>query len=809
MSLDLNNILTRYINKDIYSKFKEDIAKNIVDVVQKEDVVRFMFENVNVPKSSLMKPDGELSRNSLTPNINQRILPAILQYNETRNTNMNNRMNINNNMNKIPTATNNNMNVLNNSINFRQSQENTISNIPNANNTINAINNNNFRPAQESSNINTVTNNNLNSINNIYCPSKEKVMNNTMTNINNINNNYRQIQDTSIASDNNANLNNFMNNNYRQIQETTITNTTTNNINNSINYSQTKETFTISGPFHFSTTNNNNATTTSLNPPVQNNVGSVSTPKSILCNNLNNLNNFAFSQSITECNHESITSTKEEKEKPKFEKNDKMEVEETGDVHPTPSGNSPNMKNKEVKYSQENINEMRANLSDNQYKSPNISKKLISVHLSPSRNEENLESKNVNLLNSYKNAPSTFLKNDSKERVSTEMTSTITKKKIEVESTTTFKNSINNASIFNGKLVDVLNKEKSKNENNEQKEKNEENSQESPIFSNNLAKSNENNTNITSTPSTTDKYVSKKIESTQININSTTSQLVSPVEFMYPVFKSNIIKGAIDKNTVQEIKITFTDFSSEDPILTEFPTGGAYCNHENFLYFTGGQDYIKEAGKLFLSISKKSLSQNAVKLPMMKFCHWNHSMIANKDKIYVIGGYNSNKCEIYDITNKTWSEMPDLIAKERQRSMLFIENNFLYCFMGLSQEGILDTVERINLDNIDAGWENIIVVNSDNLNLKFYGAGIIRMKQANKILFIGGKKENKKKKEITFKRSIFEFSFEDFKMSVSDFKIENDLVFVENKLYSMDEHDCGNFINVGNGFLISMPILEK
>jgi hypothetical protein len=46
-------------------------------------------------------------------------------------------------------------------------------------------------------------------------------------------------------------------------------------------------------------------------------------------------------------------------------------------------------------------------------------------------------------------------------------------------------------------------------------------------------------------------------------------------------------------------------------------------------------------------------------------------------------------------------------------------------------------------------------------------------------------------------------------MEVSDFKIENDLVFVENNLFSMDENDCGNFIDVGNGYLISMPILIK
>ena len=68
-------------------------------------------------------------------------------------------------------------------------------------------------------------------------------------------------------------------------------------------------------------------------------------------------------------------------------------------------------------------------------------------------------------------------------------------------------------------------------------------------------------------------------------------------------------------------------------------------------------------------------------------------------------------------------------------------------------------------------------------------------------------KKKIKKKENVFKRSIYEFSFDDYKMIVSDFKIENDLIFVENKLYSMDDNDCGNFINVGNGYLISMPNL--
>ena len=55
-SNDISNILNSYINKDIYTKFKEDISKNIVDKVQEEDAIKFMSENANIPKSPL-KPN--------------------------------------------------------------------------------------------------------------------------------------------------------------------------------------------------------------------------------------------------------------------------------------------------------------------------------------------------------------------------------------------------------------------------------------------------------------------------------------------------------------------------------------------------------------------------------------------------------------------------------------------------------------------------------------------------------------------------------------------------------------------------------
>ena len=465
-------------------------------------------------------------------------------------------------------------------------------------------------------------------------------------------------------------------------------------------------------------------------------------------------------------------------------KNEIMEIEES---NPIPNINSPFIPNHKLNNTQAQIEEIKANLSaQNIYKSPIEKKPLISVHLSP-------YDKGIN--NNISLQKSMYLKNDSNDKEELK-TSTI-KKRIETSCHIySKKNLINNTNIYDNKLNDIFNKEKKINESEEKR--NIRMKKNNSISNFNISKSSKKN--IISSLNLKEKYLSQTIENTNLTQYS--------VSFMYPIFKTDIIKIAINKNSVQEKKMNFSELSKEEPIITEFPNGGAYCNYENNLFFSGGQEYIKGAGKLFLSTSKNAPNRKVTKLPFMKHSHWNHSMIGEKGKIYVIGGFNSNKCEFYDIYKKEWSEMPDLIEKERQRSMLFVKNNFLYCFMGLTQNGILDTVERINLNNIEAGWEIIIIQKLENINLKFYGAGIINDNKSNKVYFIGGKKENKKK-EIVFKRSIYEFSFDNFEMIVTDYKIENDLIFVENKLYSMDDNDCGNFINIRNGYLISMFNLFK
>ena len=228
MSNDLNNILMRYINKDIYAKFKEDVARNVVDVVQKEDVVRFMFENVNAPKtklganSSLMKTDdlnNNMNKNSLTPNMTQRLLPSILLLNEQKNVNVNS------------TAMNNN--------NSKQSNFNL--NIGNNVNTMNNVNN-------ISSNVNTIS---------------------TVSNINNIGSTVNNMNTI-----NNINSKNTLNNN--------ITSNTS--VNLSKGFQQVKDNFVITSPIHFSQTCSNNFSIMNNATNTNNLMNSSNINKSILAN---------------------------------------------------------------------------------------------------------------------------------------------------------------------------------------------------------------------------------------------------------------------------------------------------------------------------------------------------------------------------------------------------------------------------------------------------------------------------------------------------------------------------------------------
>ena len=278
--------------------------------------------------------------------------------------------------------------------------------------------------------------------------------------------------------------------------------------------------------------------------------------------------------------------------------------------------------------------------------------------------------------------------------------------------------------------------------------------------------------------------------------------------FLYPIFNSNNIIGALEDETTSRIEVDFDQaFNKQDIKLKEFPQGSAYCNTEKYLYISGGQENQKDIGKIFLriSINKNDIKVKMVKMPMMNFSHWNHSMISNESYIFVIGGYNSSKCEYFSLKNLKWEKMFDLNTGERQRSMLVIHRDYLYSFMGYSQYNILDSVERININGnlLSYKWENINIANEFNLNLKFYGSGIYE--NGNELFFIGGK-YGKGDNESDYKTEIYNFSFDNMKFNNCEICFGGKLNFIENKFHKCSKDTFGNFIDLNDGSLATICI---
>ena len=177
-------------------------------------------------------------------------------------------------------------------------------------------------------------------------------------------------------------------------------------------------------------------------------------------------------------------------------------------------------------------------------------------------------------------------------------------------------------------------------------------------------------------------------------------------------------------------------------------------------------------------------------------------MIANDNFVFVIGGYNSNKCECFNLKTLKWEAMPDLNIEERQRPMLVIYKDYLYAFMGYTQNNILNSVERINISKLGSSkWEKVSFKNEENLNLRFYGAGIYNYN--GKLFFIGGK-IGQGEDENDYKSEIYSFDFNDMKFVSTDIFFSGKLNFIENEFFHCNEENVGNFIDLNNGCLATI-----
>lgn len=218
----------------------------------------------------------------------------------------------------------------------------------------------------------------------------------------------------------------------------------------------------------------------------------------------------------------------------------------------------------------------------------------------------------------------------------------------------------------------------------------------------------------------------------------------------------------------------------------------AWVNSSNLLYISGGLENGNPSRRCLLYDANKN---SFVRLQDMKMGHLDHSMYATNEYIYVVGG-QSTQCEKYDIAKKEWTMLPNLKISQKH-STLYIHNNYLYSFFGLdSDDNYVDIIQRLNLRNDNARWENVSYVRNE-CNCKVYGCGIMKIKEnEDEIRLLGGKDVN------GVRNSVMKLNFKGFVFKPTLDSMEEKAYFKDSMLTNLDGVKFGNFSLEDGTFLV-------
>jgi len=159
---------------------------------------------------------------------------------------------------------------------------------------------------------------------------------------------------------------------------------------------------------------------------------------------------------------------------------------------------------------------------------------------------------------------------------------------------------------------------------------------------------------------------------------------------------------------------------------------------DNKVYIIGGKRKSEFLSSLYLFNEAKG---SLTKLSSMALERSNHGATANGiSELYVVGGENSSgnlaHCEVYKIATDKWESLPDLKAKREFVSCCCLGQNLLYAIGGFNDE-YLNTIEQLNISQLEKGWRNIIIPDLAKDFPKRINCGVIPLSET-QILIFGG-----------------------------------------------------------------------
>ena len=217
---------------------------------------------------------------------------------------------------------------------------------------------------------------------------------------------------------------------------------------------------------------------------------------------------------------------------------------------------------------------------------------------------------------------------------------------------------------------------------------------------------NNNNNNIDNNNSNSHTHNNKVDEVPQTNTNSNT--IIKQVQYvdsvLYGIPIQNPFEVFIFSTKTGCFTILTTNQSEIEKVnLNKYSRLSSYCNANNCLFISGGEDIISNTllnDFWIVDLNKGSIEQIQNTIVSKKL----HSMIhiQHNNTLYIVGGSNKSTY-IYDILTKSFQQANDLNTTRIEPALLVI-NNYLYAFSLLNEQGNEITFERTNHTSISP-WE--------------------------------------------------------------------------------------------------------
>ena len=198
--------------------------------------------------------------------------------------------------------------------------------------------------------------------------------------------------------------------------------------------------------------------------------------------------------------------------------------------------------------------------------------------------------------------------------------------------------------------------------------------------------------------------------------------LEDEIDIAKPIAGTNEIL-LYDKKTTSLVKKT-VNFDKKKHQYLCFLNGCRSVLVKDMLYIFGGVDQEKNVTKIAYVYYIKT---NELKvMPEMLKPHAYHSVefLDYYKSIIVIGGENSNACEIYDLNTGLWRELPDMNIP-RAHCNLYLDKftHIVYTFFGVvgditEKNNYTDVIECLELKRIALGWNVIDYKNKAEMDFK-------------------------------------------------------------------------------------------